>query len=134
MFESRFSERSTLPDFFFLTKHICTTGSRLSGRVFIKGAHVCMNSMYGWIPSCKRIIENKRNKTKKKICNFAGHPLNQIVRDINSQRLPRPHSSKFTNKPSTMECISTYPTKISKSNYIFFISQPKQMLWVLKRS
>ena len=42
------------------------SGSRLSGRVLFKDAHVCMNCMYGWIPFCNRIIENKRNKTKKK--------------------------------------------------------------------
>ena len=46
---------------FFFTKHISTAGSRLSGRVLFKGAYVCMYCIYGWIPFCNRIIENKRN-------------------------------------------------------------------------
>ena len=43
---------------FFLTKHICTTGCRLSGRVLIKGAHLCKKK--------KQIKQtNKKNKNKK---------------------------------------------------------------------
>ena len=67
MFESRLGERSTIPDF-FLNKTYITTGSRLSGRVLFKGAHVCM---YDWIHFCNRIIENKRNETKKDFKRFS---------------------------------------------------------------
>ena len=31
----------------------------------LKGAHVCMYNMFGWIPFCKRIIENKETRQKK---------------------------------------------------------------------
>ena len=54
MFESRMSERSTLPES-FLNKTYMYDRIQAVRRVLFKGAHVCIYSMFGWIPFCNRL-------------------------------------------------------------------------------